>query len=715
MNGSVPAFDWDAGSADNKGSAGTGGSSGSFAGTGGTAPMGGSSGGTIVPWGGAAGAGLGGTSGMGGKAGGMGGSATGSGGTGGPPPSLDAGIPTGGSMDGGIPGTGGSTIDAGIGGAGGAGGVDSGAACTARIRALRPTALDRLVAGQHVQIVLRAERDGAGTGTWSWRGLRDRVTSVQAEQGKQDTATAAFIINQAGSYVFTAIDSSGCTATISASATTSDAFPPAINGAMVRASAPLSAQIPVQTGYVVLGREVMLQTGAPVQVGPSAGHTRVDSYVRILCDSETVADGLSSDVVGPFATTLLTSRLTGSTVTPLRYDVLVVPADGLDGGPIDASAPQLFRNLTPAQFGSTSFQLNDGVAVTGSTLLASGDALPDARCVLSNQGPTQKSSSNLLFSSVGRSDSQGRFEFKTQPGSYWVTISPPVGRGLPEAISATPVSVSAGTTLSFTWDNPVTTTVNLRVQDAYGQALPNALVRLSTAEANSVGRLHVHGEFGDVDVQAQGSTRLEATTSSAGLATFSGIPANVTYNVLIVPDVLGPAARTTVVPLRVTTGSINPVVSVQAEAHITGQLVTAPSPPIDLSRVIVVATDKSDEAAEPVQSVRADAQGRFDLAVTPGRVYVLMAIPPGDSAYARTFLDPGPMVATEFPITQRLFSGLLWNESVTTQGRPLPGTALQMFCYADWPNCFDPTIPLAETTAASDGTFSILLPDPTTR
>jgi hypothetical protein len=707
MNGTVPPFDWDAGSAGNKGGAnGSAGSSGTVGGSGGSSggkssggatSSGGasSSGGSAVPSGGAGGAGMGGRGGSaaGGSAGNAasGGSGPGDGGAGGSP-----------------------SADAGVGGAGGW--ADGGAPCTARIRALRPVSLDHLVAGPHVQIVLRAERDGTGTGAWSWYGLRDRTASVPVETGRQDTAAATFLIDRPGSYVFTASDNAGCLATITASAKAADACTACNQGAIVRASAPPSTQIPVQTGYVSLSQNVVPQTGVQVQVGPSVGRTLVDAYVRILCDSETVADGLS-DLRNLFTTRLLSSRPSGTTVKPLQYNVLVVPADGTGSGTIGATAPQLYRNLAPSDFASTNFQLVDGVAITGTTHLNNGDTLTDARWVLSNQGPAQKASGDLLFSSVGRSDGAGSFRLNAQPGTYWVTISPPAGRGLPEAISAAPVAVGAGTTLDFTWAEPITATVNLTVQDARGQALPNALVRLSTAEAQSVGQLHVHGTTGDKDIQAHGSTRLEATTSSAGLAIFTGVPANVSYNVVIVPEVLGPAARTTVVPLRVTPGSFSTRVSAQAEAHITGRLATnSNARALDLSQVTIVATDKTDEAAEPIQSVRANAEGHFDLAVTPGRVYVLMAIPPSDSDYARTFLDPGPMMASEFPIAQTLFRGLPWKASVLAQnGQPLSGTALQMFCDANWPNCIDSTIALAETTAASDGTFAILLPDPTTR
>jgi hypothetical protein len=671
MNGAAPPFDWDAGTGGNGGTTGTGG-------------RGGSSGGST---------GAGGTGGHYADAGTSTDSNTG----------TDTGKDASASRDGGV------SPDASA-----PHGPDAGA-CTVRIRALRPVSLTHLVAGPHVQVVVRAERDGTATGTWTWRGLRDRTTSVAAEIGQQDAAAAAFTIDQPGTYVFTASDNSGCQASITAYAKAADACTACNQGAIVRVSAPPSTQIPVQTGYVSLNEDVVPQAGVQVQVGPSVGRSRVDAYVRILCDSVTVADGLS-DLRNLFTTRLLSSRPSGATVTQLQYNVLVVPADGTGNGTIAATAPQLFRDLSPADFATTSFQLTDGVAITGTTHLK-GDVLADARWVLSNQGPGRKASGNLLFSSVGRSDSAGAFHLNAQPGSYWVTVSPPADRGLAEAISAASVSVDAGTTFDFTWATPVTATVNLRVQDAEGQPLPRATVRLSTAEAQPVGTLSVQGPSGDLEIQANGRARLEATTSSAGVATFTGVPANVTYNVLIVPEALGPAARTTAVTLRVTPGAFSSAVTTQAEAHITGRLATGTGAhAIDLSQVTIMATDKAEEAAEPVQSVRADSEGRFDVAVTPGRIYVLMAVPPSDSDYARTFVGPGRMMATEFPITQVLFLGRPWKANVLAQdGQPLPGTALQMFCDANWPNCIDPTMTLAETTAASDGSFATLLPDPTTR
>ena len=736
LNDEVPSFHRDAGTGGKSGNAGsndggvaTGGSS-AAAGSAGSSEGGGKGG--YVGAGGGAGASAaggiggsasaGGATATGGRAGattpggatGSGGSGghTGAGGSGGRPGAGGS----GGGPDAGAPPDSGTSSDAGISdGAKDGGAPDTAPPCVARIRALRPISLDQLVAGPHVQIVLRAERDGTGAATWNWRAVRDRTSTLAAEVGQQDPAAAAFRIDQSGSYVFTASDNSGCAASVSATAEASDACKDCDRGAIVRASPPSSTQIPTQAGYAALGKDLVLQAGVPVEVAPTVGSTVVDAYVRILCDSETVVDGLS-DLRTRFKTRLLAERPSGQSLRILQYNVLVVPADGTGNGTIGATAPQLFRNLTPAAFAKTSFQLVDGIAVSGTTAVE-GSPVADARWVLSNQEPGQKASGDLLFSSVGRSESNGRFLLNVQAGSYRVSISPPVGSGLAEAISSQPVNVRLGTTLSFEWTAPATASINLRVQDAQGNALPNARVRLATAEARAVGTLLVNDSSGGQSLPANGSTRLEVTTSSSGVASFANVPANVTYTVLVIPEILGPLARTTVGQLRVVPGTMNPVITAQAEAHITGTLLTiAGARDLDLSQVTIVAHDKSDESVEPTQSVRVGKDGRFDVAVTPGRPYVLMAIPPNDSDYARTLVDPGPMVASEFSITQVLFKALPWHGKVLGQSaQALSGTALQMFCDANWPNCLDSSIPLAETSAASDGSFTIALPDPTTR
>jgi hypothetical protein len=74
------------------------------------------------------------------------------------------------------------------------------------------------------------------------------------------------------------------------------------------------------------------------------------------------------------------------------------------------------------------------------------------------------------------------------------------------------------------------------------------------------------------------------------------------------------------------------------------------------------------------------------------------------------------MQATEFEIEQRMATQMAWASLVMDETQTvLGGTAVQIFCEASWPLCVDATIPIAETTAAADGSFHLGLPDPASR
>jgi hypothetical protein len=71
--------------------------------------------------------------------------------------------------------------------------------------------------------------------------------------------------------------------------------------------------------------------------------------------------------------------------------------------------------------------------------------------MLSNQNPAVAAQpSKLVFSSVGRSDAQGKFSLNVQRGgTYWVSLSPPVGSGLPEAVAPAAIYLNDAATLGF--------------------------------------------------------------------------------------------------------------------------------------------------------------------------------------------------------------------------------------------------------------------------
>jgi len=581
-----------------------------------------------------------------------------------------------------------------------------------------------LVAGPNLQVVLRASVVSGGPATgvsWNWQANRDG-TPIPAALGTQDPSSAAFTLTGGGNYSFTASDKTGaCSVTVQNSVAPANPCLDCGRNWNVRCAPPPSTNIPVQSGY--LGFEpdsnppftqerVILKSGVEVQVAPSVGSALVASYVRINdAGGDLVADGLSDPTAGRFSTQLL--AVPNSAGHSPVYDVLVVPIDGSNGGTVAATAPQLFPSLTPASINSSSFRLAGGVTVTGSTSASGSRAVADVRVMLTNQDPAASQPSKLVFSSVGRSDTQGKYLLHAQPGTYWVSLSPPVGSGLPEAVAPASVVLTDDTTLDFSWNAVSSATLTLNVLDAAGNPSAGTSVRLTSAQANTVGTLT---SAASGPQSANGNIQIEGTTSITGSVTFANLPDGTTYDALLVPSTLGLFSATTSRPLTLPTGGGTQTVYLSAQGKISGQLTSgAGAKLIDWTHVDVIAYDRSNDTPELPWAVAVSKDGTFSMGVSPGRIYVLLVVPDGSTPLARTFVGPGPMQATEFPFTQKVQAAMPWSSTVIDGFQGLAGTAMQVFCVVDWPYCVDPTIPLAETTSGDGGDFQLALPDPATR
>jgi hypothetical protein len=611
-----------------------------------------------------------------------------------------------------------------------------------------PTSLARLVAGTTTRIVLRAEIVSGGPSAgvaWTWQAWLGSTPLATAALGQDDPAEAAFALASPGLYTFTATDSTrACSVTLAAQAVLdqNDASLHDLDWfVMVNATPPPAANVPAQLGSVDLFHtnptvDIVLLPGEPVQISPSVGNRIVTSYIRIsLLDgasggSQPVADGeeYAQSGQGPgaavFSTRLLTRNLMGSI---LRYNVLVVPLGESGTGTDSEVAPQLFPNLTPTEMNGTLFKLEGGATVTGTMLSADGQPVVDARLVLTDQDPSlspSDSSRELLFSSVGRSDAQGSYRLHVQPGTqYWASVVPPPESGLAEALAPEAVPVTDNTTLGFQWDEPRAAKLTLTVVDADGTPVNGAHARLTSSQARKVGTLSVQNP-GSAPVTRTAFThvQIDDTTSSAGVVTFANVPADSTYDLLLVPAT--PSARATTTMLRalaMSTGDTTKKISLQAESTISGSLIapsaTAGMGPLDFTTVMIQAYDQSTDSPEVPKAIWASTDGSFSLGVTPGRSYVVLAVPPASSGAARTFVGPGPMQASEFGVTQKLMASVPWKGKVALAGTTtvIPGTILQIRCQASWPYCLDPTLSLAETTADASGGFQFALPDPTSR
>lgn len=745
-----PSFNWD--TLQCSGCAGNGGPGGNGSGgASGTAASGGAAGSTSAAGSGGRSGGAGGVSGRGGALG-SGGRAT----------SADAGIPpgAGGSAASGAGGqTGAAGGSVGVGGSYGAGGNaaaggsfggrdagppreagggtfpdaspagdasgagpdagtgGAGVPCTASIVSLVPatTGPIHLVAGVNASVVLRAQATSGGppAGTrWSWQAWYQGQPLPAAGLGTQDPSAATFAIANAGDYTFTAT-AGACSATASARAAGINSCSDCDNYIYVRAAPPPTLPIPVQMSLVDLRGglpNLMLDSGAAVLVAPSVSGGIVSAYVRINDPAGAlVTDGLADPAAGGFNGRVLS--LDPDSHSPYQYDVLVVPLGSNADGSGDAAAPQLYQNRAAADIDGA-FSLSGGVTLSGTTLSVSGQPVVDVRVMLTNQNPTSVTPpAHLLFSSVGRSDGQGNYSLQVQPGTYWVSFSPPPGSGLSEAMGMSPITIGGATTLSFQWNQASTATLSLQVNDATNAGLGGVDVRATSSQSSAVGTI----SFGSTSQPGTGNVQVEGTTDATGKVTFANLPAEQSYDLLMVPASPGPASATTQLSVNLPAGGAATTVQLLRQSTISGRL-TAGSTALNFGSVVLVAYDRSADSPEPPRSIVANPDGTFAFGVTPGRSYVLLAVPPADSGYARTFVGPGPMQASEFTITQNLLGAMPWSATVIDQSNNgLSGTALQVFCKADYPGCVDGTVPLAETTSQAGGAFALTLQDPKTR
>jgi hypothetical protein len=607
--------------------------------------------------------------------------------------------------------------------------ADTAPLCAARIVPVLPAGLadtQHLVAAPYIKIALRAEvvagAKPAGV-AWTWQARWNGTQLATPEIDPLDPAAAFFPIANEGDYVFTA-SAGACIATFTRSARGPGGCYGCDYGTDVQIVSPPSYALSTQGGYFAYSGAISLAESHVVKFFTSVGNNLVPAYVRINNpDGTLVTDGYVDPSVG-FSRPLLVLAGNGDVA---RYQVLVVPMDGTGNGTTGASAPQLFTDLTNADLSSSAnLKLSSGLTVAGATLTADGLGVTDARVMLSNQNPDGPGTpSNLVFSSVGRSDAQGSYTLRAQPGTYWVSVSPTAGSGLSEALDPQPISLVANATLGFQWHAPTVAALTLIVDDAAGNRAGNTRVLVSSTQSSPVGTLTFQvGGDSVVRHEANGNVQTEATTGdrgdNLGAVTFPALPANATYDLLLVPPALNAVAATTRIQATLPLGGLTQTVRLAAEAQILGELkrqAGATTP--DWTQVQVVAYDKSEVVPEAPRTIQTNADGSFALGVSPGRPYAVLVVPNPTSGLARTFFGPGLMQSTGFRTTQYVQSTMDWTStvSITTnnQATGIVGAALQATCHPGYWRCIDPTIPLAETTSGEGGAFTLSVPDPATR
>jgi hypothetical protein len=345
--------------------------------------------------------------------------------------------------------------------------------------------------------------------------------------------------------------------------------------------------------------------------------------------------------------------------------------------------------------------------VRGRVLLASGAPAAGSRVVLRGLD---------VPSTVASTAADGTFLLLARGGSASFVVSPPPGSGLPQATTETSAALTIDEsapppTLELRWNDLAAADLRVQVTDSGGRPAGGARI-LAQGSLGTVATLRVVRPDGSTaDLPAAGSLRVDTLTAADGSAAFSRLPVG-PYTLLVAPaDATAGAITSAAVTVATGDASVH-AVRLGSPVRLAGKLEGAG----DLSGVRITATDVGTDVAPPPLVTTAAADGSFALPVSPRRRYLLVAQPPADSPFARTFLGGGAVEASSFVLRGRLPARLPFHGRVVDAQRGgVANTVVKVFCFPGAPGCPDATVPLAETVSGDDGSFDVSLPDPQSR
>jgi hypothetical protein len=442
-----------------------------------------------------------------------------------------------------------------------------------------------------------------------------------------------------------------------------------------------------------LTQPLVVQSGAEVVLEPhdASGKGGVSSYVRVTeTRSALTVEGHTGGA--PFKALLLAA---------FTYDVLLVP----DGD----VAPLLQTGKTPAALNVLPLALTPGTALTGQALDGTGKPVRDARVVLRV---------GALTSTVGASDAGGAFALRVRGGTFGVAVAPPPDSGLPELSLGPdpglpiPEAASAGSA-EIRWATAASAPLSLVVRGPDG-VLPAAGARVRVEHEGvlpAAATLTLRPAAGPAVTRAlDGLAHAAGEAGADGAVSLPALPTG-RYRVTVVPADGSEGALTSATVELGPGGATAVPIRLAAKVVLRGTL----SPGDATAGTRVYATPRAIDPPRPVAMAIADQGGAYQLAVDPGREYLVWADPPAGRGLARTLLaavSSGPSGA-EVP-ARTLPRALAFTSTVSgdrNQG-PLPGVVIQAFCEAASPSCLDPTLPLAEAVSGPGGQFTLTLPDP---
>jgi hypothetical protein len=571
----------------------------------------------------------------------------------------------------------------------GGGGGDAGVTCQVNILPVLPISFDTVVAAPGARLRVQGDLTGPppSSVSWTWSATFADGTPVAVTQVGAAPSLVELPIDRPGSYTI-AVEVGGlgrCAGRRNVVAANPKGnlasyrfrfTPPPSGDPTQDRDMQVIGGTPTGGNVIVLdqGMVVPFDTRDATTGQPTAAYLRLtDPAGSLVVEGRTTAAGPPVKLRLPSGT----------------FDVLVVPDGDL--------APLLLPGKRPAD-----------LAGAGPLMLGKGE--PVAGRVLNGAGPVAGANvvlrAGTLPSTLVTTKGDGAFTLHAAAGTYAATVTWPLPGSSPSTLEAVlPPAPGLGV--------PSGGVAGLDIQiGSYETASLNLLVNVGTRvmfESSSSLDGLVGFTAGGQTSQAAARVRGEVVPIGDGTVTVPGLPA-ASYRVTVVPDPSGSDAITGLDVALAAGNNPRRTVAMSPKVSLSGNLL----PSADAAGILLTAVDVTGDLPLAISGMTA-AQGMFALAVSPARSYMLRVRPSPDQPLAPTVVAPfvvgagGLALANQKVPLALLYAGEVRDHSAQNGS---PATLVQVFCLASAASCADPDTPVAETVTASDGSFSLRLPDP---
>jgi hypothetical protein len=612
----------------------------------------------------------------------------------------------------------GSSASSGGGGRGGSGGgtgaggspTDAAAHCQVNILPVIPTSFDGLTAAAGARLRVSGDVTGLPPGnfTWVWTATFADGTPVPVTMVGVTPSLVEMPIDQPGSYTIEVmLDGSlpceGRRTVVAARAGGKLAsfrfrFVPPSDGDPVQ-----EQEVQVVGGTPSGGNVIVLEAGTlvPIDTRDATTGQPAPAYVRFTDPSS----GLVFETRAGTSAGAAEVRLPSAT-----FQVLVVPDGDL--------APTLLAGKRPSDLaGMGALALARGEPVSGTVSDAHGP-VAGAHVVLR---------AGALPSTMATTGAAGTFTLHAAAGStYAATVTVPLAGaasagagaadggvgtdpGAPMLDAMLPdtdgISVPQGGVagVDVTIGNYTPAALDLKLMSAQGSVEAGTHALVKSLAVDGLVMFAVGGQTRPASTYA----RADLVPAADGSLSAANLPP-AAYDVTVVPGPDMPDAITATALTLPLTGTTPQALPLSQKVSMSGRLL----PTVSAGNIALTAIDRTGDLPFAIPGATG-ADGMFAIAVSPNRKYALLARPGPNGALAPAVFTP---IDTSMPISEQMPPALLYAGQVRDHSavNGSPSTLVQVFCLEGTAGCNDPSTALAETVTASDGTFSLSLPDPGT-